>query len=91
VLIKVYAAGVNPVDTYIRSGRGGYTLPRVPWTPGSDCAGTIEAVGEGVTHLHVGDRVCTAGGTLTGSYAQFTLCNANNIILLPSHVSFDQG
>jgi NADPH2:quinone reductase len=42
----VHAAGVNPVDTYIRSGRAGYALPRVPWTPGSDCAGTVEAVSQ---------------------------------------------
>jgi NADPH2:quinone reductase len=91
VLVKVHAAGVNPVDTYIRSGRAGYALPRVPWTPGSDCAGTVEAVGDGVTQFHVGDRVCSAGGTLTGSYAQYTLCTTNNLLLLPSHVSFDQG
>ena len=53
VLIKVGAAGVNPVDAYIRSGQYA-NLPSLPWTPGLDCAGTVEIVGHAVTKFRVG-------------------------------------
>ncbi len=53
VLIKVHAAGVNPVETYIRSGVYA-KLPTLPWTPGHDSAGTVEEVGSGVTKVKVG-------------------------------------
>lgn len=52
VLIKVHACGVNPVETYIRSGNYA-RLPTLPYTPGSDVAGVIESVGEGVTAFKV--------------------------------------
>ena len=52
VLIKVHAAGVNPVDTYIRSGNYA-RKPALPYTPGSDAAGVVEAVGEKVTTFKV--------------------------------------
>ena len=52
VLIKVQAAGVNPVETYIRSGVYA-KLPTLPWTPGHDSAGTVEEVGSGVTKVKV--------------------------------------
>ena len=59
VLIKVKAAGVNPVDTYIRSGN--YAgLPKLPYTPGKDAAGIVEAIVENLTKLKAGDRVYTA-------------------------------
>ena len=54
VVVRMHAVGVNPVETYIRSGI--YPKPPTPFTPGSDGAGVIEAVGEGVTHLKPGDR-----------------------------------
>ncbi len=59
LLVKVRAAGVNFIDTYKRSGT--YKVP-FPFTPGSEAAGTVEAVGEGVTAFSVGDRVATAEG-----------------------------
>src|ERR1700758_4886760 len=56
VLVKVHAAGVNPYDTYMRTGT--YAMkPPLPYTPGSDAAGVVEAVGEGVKKLKAGDRV----------------------------------
>ena len=68
VLIWVKAAGVNPYDTYMRNGT--YAIkPPLPYTPGSDAAGTIEAVGDGVTRFKPGDRVYTAN-TLTGQRGQ---------------------
>ena len=59
VLVHVRAAGVNPYDTYMRAGT--YAVkPPLPYTPGSDSAGTVEAVGEGVKKVKQADRVYTA-------------------------------
>jgi len=88
VLVTVAAVGVNPVDTYVRSG--GYGKRPLPYTPGSDAAGTVEAVGEGVTTVKVGDRVYLAG-TLTGAYAGKALCTAAQVRPLPARLSFAQG
>src|SRR5205823_4086968 len=71
VLVRIHAAGVNPYDTYMRAGT--YAVkPPLPYTPGSDGAGVIEAVGEGVKSVKVGDRVYTAK-TVTGAYAEYAL------------------
>src|SRR6266540_3011564 len=89
VLIRNHAVGVNPVDTYLRSNtdnRG----PKLPYTPGSDAAGVVEAVGSGVTGVKAGDRVYF-GGTLTGSYAQLSLCEPPQVHPLPANVSYAQG
>src|SRR6185437_5654049 len=69
VLVRVHAAGVNPYDTYMRTGT--YAIkPPLPYTPGSDAAGVVEAVGAGVSRLKPGDRVYTAT-TVTGAYAEY--------------------
>ena len=89
VLVRNRAIGVNPVDTYLRSNtdnRG----PRLPYTPGSDAAGVIEAVGSGVVGAKPGDRVYAAG-TATGAYAEMCLCTAEQVHPLPPNVSFSQG
>jgi NADPH:quinone reductase len=89
VLVRVHAAGVNPYDTYMRSG--GYAIkPPLPYTPGSDAAGTIEAVGDGVKKVKVGDRVYTAT-TITGAYAEYALATEAQVHRLPANVSFAQG
>jgi len=88
-VVNVKAVGVNPVDTYIRSG--GYAVkPPLPFTPGLDAAGTVAAVGEGVASVGVGERVYVAG-TLSGAYAEQTLCEAGQVHHLPARVSFAQG
>lgn len=89
VVVRVHAAGVNPVDTYIRSGAYA-RKPALPYTPGSDGAGVVEAVGEGVTQVSVGARVYLAG-TLSGSYAQQALCSESQVHPLPERVSHAQG
>lgn len=89
VLVRHHAVGVNPVDTYLRANidnRG----PKLPYTPGSDAAGVVEAVGAGVTGLKVGDRVYV-GGTLTGAYAELALCEPAQLHPLPPNVTFSQG
>jgi len=89
VVVRVRAAGINPVETYIRSGVYA-NKPPLPYTPGTDAAGTVESVGDGVTGLKAGDRVYTAG-TVTGAYAELALCEAANVHPLPEQVTFAQG
>jgi NADPH2:quinone reductase len=89
VLVRVRAAGVNPYDTYMRTGT--YAVkPQLPYTPGSDAAGTVEAVGEGVKKVKTGDRVYTAV-TVTGAYAEYALALESQVYLLPEKTSFAQG
>lgn len=89
VVVRIHAAGVNPVDTYIRAGA--YPRkPALPYTPGTDGAGAVEALGEGVRRFSVGDRVYTAG-SVTGTYAGQALCDEGNLFPLPPNASFSQG
>ena len=89
VLVTVKAAGINPVDTYIRSGQ--YAKgPELPYTPGMDSAGVVASVGKGVSGVITGDRVYTAGA-ITGTYAEQTLCSESQVHSLPEHVSYQQG
>lgn len=88
VAVRVKAIGVNPVETYVRAGW--YGPKQFPYTPGADAAGTVEAVGDGVTDVKAGDRVYT-GGTLSGAYAELALCDAKQVHPLPANVTFQQG
>ncbi len=89
VLVRIQAAGVNPVDTYMRAGAYGAANPALPWTPGTDAAGLVEAVGPG-SDLSAGERVYTAG-TLTGAYAELALCKRAQVHPLPARVTYAQG
>lgn len=89
VLVKVHAVGVNPVETYIRAGAYA-AAPPLPYTPGTDCAGVVEAVGQGVSRVAPGDRVYTSY-TLSGSYAELTLGLESQVHPLPAGVSLAQG
>jgi len=89
VVVRIHAIGVNPVDTYIRSGA--YPRrPELPYTPGTDAAGVVEAVGKGVQRLESGTRVYTAG-SISGTYAEMCLCNVLQLCPLPEKISFEQG
>ncbi|HZN67955.1 MAG TPA: NADPH:quinone reductase [Tepidisphaeraceae bacterium] len=88
VVVTVKAAGVNPVETYIRSGR--YGPRQFPFTPGSDAGGIVEAVGDGVSRFKTGDRVYLSG-SLSGTYAQKALCTETQVHPLPPHVTYAQG
>ena len=89
VLVRIHAAGVNPYDTYMRAGT--YAVkPTLPYTPGSDGAGTIEAVGEGVKKVRPGDRVYT-GRTVTGAYAEYALALEEQVHPLPANIDFKKG
>jgi len=89
VLVRIHAAGVNPVDTYLRTGIHAHA-PKLPYTPGKDGAGVVEAVGDGVTRFNVGDRVYTAN-TVTGTYAEYAICEEIDLGRLPENVSFEKG
>jgi NADPH:quinone reductase len=89
VLVRIQAAGVNPYDTYMRAGT--YAVkPPLPYTPGSDGAGVVEAIGEGVKKVRRGDRVYTAR-TLTGAYAEYALALEEQVHPLPEKIDFKQG
>ena len=89
ILVRLHAIGVNPVETYIRAGTYA-NKPLLPYTPGNDGAGIVEAVGKEVQAVNPGDRVFLSG-SLTGTYAEFTLCAPNQVHPLPEHASFAQG
>ncbi len=84
----MHAVGVNPVETYIRKGI--YGPRQFPFTPGSDGAGVIEAVGAGVTAWEPGDRVYISA-SVSGTYAEKALCALTAVHPLPSEISFEQG
>lgn len=106
VLLRVAAAGVNPVDTYVRAGVYA-ELPTLPYTPGSDAAGVVAAVGGPRPGARgpagepaaasrrpwapaPGDRVY-ASGSLTGTYAELALCRRADLLPLPGALTFAQG
>jgi NADPH2:quinone reductase len=88
-LVRVRAAGVNPYDTYMRAGTYA-RKPLLPYTPGSDAAGVIEAVGPGVKKVKPGDRVYTAQ-TLSGAYGEYALVQEEQVHPLPANITFEQG
>ncbi|HLL75949.1 MAG TPA: NADPH:quinone reductase [Pyrinomonadaceae bacterium] len=89
LLVRLAAVGVNPVDTYKRAGWHSHS-PSLPYTPGEDGAGTVEAVGADVKRFKAGDRVYLAR-SLTGTYAEAALCEEWQAHPLPANVSVEQG
>ena len=84
--VKIEVAGVNFIDTYHR--RGWYPLP-LPFTPGVEGAGTVDAIGEGVNEVSVGDSV--AYGMSTGSYAEYAIVPSKNLVHRPAGVDAQHG
>lgn len=94
VRVRLHAAGVNPADTYVRTGQYAFFTPTLPYTPGFDGAGVVDAVGAGVTATAPGERVFlsslgTAG--FSGAYAEFAVTDAADVQPLPDALSFAQG
>ena len=83
IVAEVAAAGVNYMDIYQREGVGGYRPP-LPFVTGGEGAGTVVAVGEGVTAPAVGDRVAWVG---PGSYAEQVVLPADRVVPVPAGVS----
>ena len=88
ILIRVRAVGVNPVDTYIRSGMYA-RKPNLPYTPHADIAGTVEAVGDGVTIVKAGDRVYAY--MVDGGGAELARAEEWQVQHLPDRATFAQG
>src|SRR6187399_2379004 len=86
VRLRQHAAGLNFIDVYHRTGL--YPLP-LPFTPGVEGAGVIEAIGDEVTNVSVGDRVAYAGPV--GGYAEVRLIDAVKVVKLPDAIDFDQA
>ncbi|MBC3884615.1 quinone oxidoreductase family protein [Undibacterium griseum] len=85
VRVRHHACGLNYIDVYFRTGL--YAQP-LPAGLGMEAAGVVEAVGSGVGHLRVGDRVAYAGRPV-GAYAEARIMPADNIVRLPDSISFD--
>jgi NADPH:quinone reductase len=93
VLVKVAAVSVNPIDTYIRSGAVAAALPK-PYVVGNDLAGTVEAIGEGVTEFSPGDRVwCSNQGIAgrQGTFSELAAVDSGWLHPLPDSVSFEDA
>ena len=93
VIVDIRAAGVNPADTYMRTGTYAI-IPELPYTPGGDAGGVVSAVGASVEGLAVGDAVFTGAGLsfdLTGCYAEKVKRNADEVLPLPANVTFQQA
>jgi len=89
IVVAVKAAGVNPVDTYIRAGTYA-KKPALPYTPGFDAAGIVDSVGQDVQRFRAGDRVYMTGN-ISGAYAEKTLCAEESVFPLPERLTFAQG
>ena len=87
VLVRVMAAGVNPVDTYVRSGKFG--TPTLPVIPGRDIAGIVEEIGPGVTAFKKGDAVY--GNVNNGGYAEYAVATEKNLAPKPATLDFVQA
>jgi NADPH:quinone reductase len=90
VLIKLYAAGINPIDTKLRQ-RGTILPPQIPAILGCDGAGIIENIGSAVTNFNIGDEVyfCYGGlGAKPGNYAEYIVVEQNFISLKPKNLNF---
>jgi NADPH2:quinone reductase len=89
ILVEIKAAGVNPIETYIRAGTYA-RVPPLPYTPGSDGAGVVTAVGSDGSNLKPGDRVFLSG-SLSGTYAEAAVCMPDQVHPLPKNASLAQG
>jgi NADPH:quinone reductase-like Zn-dependent oxidoreductase len=88
VLVRIKAAGVGPWDALVREGKSGIPQ-KLPLTPGSDLAGTVEEIGAGVTGLSVCEEVYgMTDESFTGAYAEFALASANMLARKPGSLSF---
>lgn len=87
-LVRIKAAGLNFIDIYMRKGAMGRMVP-LPFIPGLEASGIVEAVGEGVTEVKPGDRVAYTKDI--GSYAEYNVVKAAHLIPLPDDMSFEAG
>jgi NADPH2:quinone reductase len=87
-LVRHHAIGLNYIDVYFRTGL--YKAPALPATIGMEGAGVVEAVGEGVTEVAVGDRVAYATAPI-GAYAEVRSIKADRLVKIPAAIPYDQA
>jgi len=89
VLVRIHATGLNPMDWKLRQGYMKAYMPiDFPFTPGTDIAGVVEAVGPGVTTLQLGEAVFGLG---SGGYAEYAIAPAANLVHKPANISFEEA
>jgi len=93
ILVRVHAAGINPVDTGVRSGHfAALAAAAPPYVPGFDVSGTVSAVGEGISNFKVGDQVFTMLDLRRGGgYAEFAIVKEGEAALKPGNISFSEA
>jgi alcohol dehydrogenase len=92
VLIRVAAAGVNPADCLLRSGGLRFVArQKMPFVPGADVAGVVEAVGAGVTRFGVGDPVYAMLPSTAGGYAEYAVATEGAVAPMPSGLTFGEA
>jgi NADPH2:quinone reductase len=96
VRIKVFGAGVNPIDYKTRKGLGflaEFHKDKLPWIPGLDVSGLIDATGPDANDFKVGDRVFgrMSFDVPAGSYAEYTLCSQNDLAIAPHNLELFQA
>ena len=90
VLMRVHAAGVNPTDWKTRAGYAkSYRTLQLPWTPGVEAAGTVEALGPGVHTFRPGEAIY--GALMEGGYAEYLVAQANDLQVIPGGLSFEEA
>jgi NADPH2:quinone reductase len=94
VLVRIHASGLNPLDTKIRAAKAGHAQQPLPNVLGVDMAGTIEALGEGVSHFHVGDDVFGLVGGVgnhQGTLAEYIAVDATLLARKPGTLSMREA
>jgi NADPH2:quinone reductase len=94
VRVQLHSAGINPAESYIRTGTYVFLKPDLPYVPGFDGAGIVDSVGSGVSHVKEGDRVFVASllaERRTGTYAEAVVCDGDAVHLLPDRFTYAQG
>lgn len=93
LLVQVHAAGINPVDTGVRSGRAAALAAAVPpYVPGFDISGTVAAVGSGITNFEIGDEVFAMLDLRRGGgYAEFAIVKEDEAAIKPTNISFSEA
>jgi NADPH:quinone reductase-like Zn-dependent oxidoreductase len=90
ILIKVAATTVNPIDMKVRSGGMQKIMPvNLPYTPGSDVAGKVEAIGSGVSRLKIGEKVLAS--TFGGTYAEYVVLKEEQAATIPDNIGFNEA
>jgi NADPH:quinone reductase-like Zn-dependent oxidoreductase len=93
ILIRVAAAGVNPADCLLRSGGLRFVArQKMPFVPGADVAGVVEAVGPGVTRFRAGDPVyAMLPNTAGGGYAEYAVATEGTVAVMPPGLAFEEA